>query len=778
LSTYYQEKIRYITDDLMLENFDLVSVFNEIKTTLQEESHSYFWKKLYKLRVKFQIHTPDYTFLNQLYKQGVFKSHEFVAVVDIIKAKVKSDISILTNTLEYTLNQYIPLKNSISVKHVEAFENVKGKNSIRIDIVELTFNVNKLNLKEVLVFLRWWNLDDFSFSKQIKITVDGKIRGTSEYDKIADFNVNKKPLQEVCDFLSNKDFKKAEEYLGHEYYFEILKNYMFPEGFENQAEITLDIVKDEIYPQKRRTVSIDGSSMKFHQIITDITPFKEYQRIIKENRIVGFYCSVKSVNDDLLYFLIDIDVPILFYSLFPHQMVWELTLNIAKSIIKTASRFGLPPFKVSFSGAKGLHLILALENPKVIQDIEKYVNFSELYRFSLLPGMKTLKKEKISSLNDKFKFAKSLLQSLLLYTVYKEEIKIPFEIRRRLQILYPYQLFRLSIDAKNRLAVLLDCSSMSRGVFRLYSPHPSSKLVSIPISDIKTNKICERYLKYENVREDAKLENVVQKFKDDNVELFFQKPNTITRDHIKNLLRPDKLLPAFATLLRFGTIYSIMRSPKSFAFWYRFFELRCFYAYIQDLVEHYESGEKENTINFIRNMAIRLKIEKKDPINNLIKLHLLHKKISFPLFKHLLNTCYYTEFFLNLKTEVILKKSEENIIELFQNEIQLSNFLKQVQDIFNIAIYTISNQVILEKEIHLTKEQIDIVNYFNKESSSLIDLAHHYLSELTHEQYSDEKEEQVIRVIHFISKLYFSLIGFIRKFYKTGEEQKVMEVWR
>ena len=762
----------------MLQKFDLYATFNKLKELLQDEDHPYYWNKLYRLRVTIQIQTPDYNLLDQFYQQGIFKSHEFEAIVDMVKAKVKSNITILTNTLDYTLNQYSSLKNSLSIKRFEAFEKMKGKRSVRIDNVELIFNLNKLDLKDVVALLKWWNVDDFSFSKQILLNIEGEIRGTSKFGKITTFEVNKRPVQEIGNFLSHKDLERTNEFLGHERYFEVLKTFMFPEGFENQAEITLDIVKDEIYPQKRRAVSTNGSSMKFHQLITKLTPHKEYQKIIKENRIVGIYCSVKSVNDDLLYFLIDIDVPPLFYNLFPHQTVWTLTLNIAKSIMRTASRFGLPPFKVSFSGAKGLHLLAKLENPKVVKDEEQYVNFSELYRFSLLPGMKTLKKEKTSSLNDKFKFAKSLLQSLLLYTVYREGIIIPTEIIRKLRIVYPYQLFRLSVDAKNRLAILLDCSSMSRGVFRLCSPHPSSKLVSIPISDMRTNKVCEEYLDYEKVREDAKLENVIDKFNKDGIELFLQKPATITRDHIKNLLRPDKLLPAFATLLRFGTIYSIMRSPKSFSFWYRFFELRSFYAYIHDLVESYDGKVLKDFINFIRNMASRLRVENKDQLLNLVKLHLEHKKISFPLFKHWLNTYYYIEFFFNLKSEVFLRENEESLIELFQNEVQFHNFLSQAQEIFNIAVYTISSQVILGDNEDLTKEQIDCVNEFYNDSTSLIHLVRYYLSELTHDPASEGNEGRLIRTIHFISKLYFSSIKFIREFYSLGEQSKVVEIWR
>jgi hypothetical protein len=658
------------------------------------------------------------------------------------------------------------------------FQKLEKKKSLRIDKVALTFNLNKLDLQDVIAFLFWWNLDDFAFSKKITIKVSGEIRGTSQFKYLIGFEVEKKDVQDISKFLSYRDLEKTNEYLGHKKYYETLKTFMFVDGFENQAENTLDVVKNELYPQKRRTVSVNGSSMKFHQLITKQTPHKEYQKIIKENRIVGIYCSVKSTSDDMLYMLIDIDVPSLFYSLFPHQLVWDLTINIAKSINRTAIKFGLPPFKVSFSGAKGLHLVVKLENPEVIQDVEQYVNFSELYRFSLLPGMKTLKKEQTSSLNDKFKFAKSLLQSLLLYTVYKEEIDIPKEIRQKLRVVYSYQLFRLSVDAKNRLAVLLDCSSDSRGVYRLCSPHPASKLVSIPISDMRTHKICEKYLEYETVREEAKLENVIEKFENNDCELFLQRPPTITRDHISNLLRPDRLLPALATLLRFGTIYSIMRTLRSFSFWYRFFELRSFYAYVQDQVEYFKGNNVDALVKYIGNMASRLNIENKDQILNLISHYLERKQISFPIFRHWLNTYYYIEFFFNLKSEVFLRDNEDPLLELFQNEFQFRSFLSQAKEIFNIAVYTILSQIILEEEKNLTERQIECVNIFYQDSNLLINLVRHYLDILSHSTTTEGNEERLIRAIHFISKLYFSSIEFIREFYKLGEEKKVLEIWR
>jgi hypothetical protein len=785
MSSYYKDKVQYITEDLIQKGFDLQSAFNKIKAMLQDEDHPHFWKKVYRLKVKFQIHSPDYDLLDRFYHVGAYKSHEYEAIVDSIKAKIKSNITILTDTLEYTMNQYNTLKNAITIKRSETFQKLEKKKSLRIDNIELTFNLNKLNLQDVVAFLMWWNLDDFAFSQNIIVKVSGEIRGTSQFKQIIAFEVHKKDVQDISNFLSSRDLEKTSKYLGHKNFYETLKTFMFVDGFENQAEITLDVVKNELYPQKRRavsvngsSVSVNGSSMKFHQLITKQTPYKEYQKIIKENRIVGIYCSVKSASDDILYMLIDIDVPSLFYSLFPHQLVWDLTINIANAIMKALTKFGLPPFKVSFSGAKGLHLLAKLENPQVIQDVEQYVNFSELYRFSLLPGMKTLKKEKTSSLNDKFKFAKSLLQSILLYTVYREEIDIPKEIRQKLRVVYAYQLFRLSVDAKNRLAVLLDCSSNSRGVYRLCSPHPSSKLVSIPISDMKTNKISEKYLDYETVREEAKIENVIEKFENDDCELFLQKPPTITRDHIKNLLRPDRLLPSFATLLRFGTIYAIKRPLRSFSFWLNFFELKTFYAYVQDQVEYFDRKEVDRIVNYIGNMATRLKVENKNELLNLIRLHLKQKKISFPLFKHWLNTYYYIEFFFKLKSEIFLRDNEDALIELFQNEFQFRSFLSQAKEIFNIAVYTISSHVILGDKKNLTEEQIECVKIYYKNSNLLINLVRHYFDILSHDPSPEGNEGRLIRAIHFISKLYFSSIQFIREFYRLGEEKKVLEIWR
>ncbi|KKL76414.1 hypothetical protein LCGC14_2045140, partial [marine sediment metagenome] len=479
-------------EEMKLENFDFASKLDELRTILQDTKSSFSWTKLQELKVKFTITTPDFKILEQFYETNRIKSHELAAITDRVKESVKNAVVILVNTMNYTIDKYIPFQNSITITRYEEFITQKEEGSKRVDEVIFIFNTQKLTMKQCFAFLKWWHLDEFAFSEHIKLEISGTYRGRVRKKTLISSLIEKQPLSAISDYLSSDDITSATQLLSHKHYFNVLKKYMFPKEFESNAEITLDIAKEGIVPQKRRTVSVDGSKMKFHQLVTETTPLTQYQKIIQQNQIVGIYCSVKSTNNSLLYLLIDIDVPALLYSMFPAQTVWRLTLNIAKSISQTASSLGFPSFKITYSGAKGLHLLLKVKNSGVIMDIEQQVNLPELYNYTLLPGLTTLKKEKLSSLNDKFKFTKSLLQSLLLFTVYRGNIEIPEEIKRGLQIIHPYQLFRISPDAQNRLKILLDCSSMSKGVFRLFSPHPANKLVSIPLS---TDKLSEKYKK-------------------------------------------------------------------------------------------------------------------------------------------------------------------------------------------------------------------------------------------------------------------------------------------
>jgi hypothetical protein len=456
--------------------------------------------------------------------------------------------------------------------------------------------------------------------------------------------------------------------------------------------------------------------------------------------------------------------------MFSPQIIWELTLNIAKEINRVAQSLGLPPFKMIYSGSRGIHLLYAMDYD-AISDIENHVNLPELSDNTLLPGLTSLKKEAISSLKDKFKFAKTLLQSLLLHTVYKGNIQIPYEVRKKLKITHPYQLFRLAVETKNCLSVLLDCSSVSKGVFRLFSPHPRSKRISIPISNLEENTFCKKYESYKTLIKDAKIGNVIELFEKNEAKLFFQRPHTITRDHIKNLLRPEVLYPSFAILLRFGTTYAMNRSPGSFSFWFRFYELKGFYNYVHNKVLNDGAFNDAKLRHEIEAMATKMDIEQKDKISDLLECYFRVPEFSVPLLLNCLNVLYYHEFFFRLKSNSFIQENKDNLVELFENKYEFGNFLRQTEHTFTIAVNLLIDIILSKDNANFSQEQETAIEIFENEASILLDLARHSLDETRDTTNPVDREDQLIESIHFVSILYSTSVKFLNHYIHHDERE-------
>lgn len=747
----------------MTENFDFTEMKKQLTEKLSEEKDP-LWNRISELTMKLKVISPDITAIMEQYSQGAIKSHEFDATVQKITDMVKSSIRLLTGKIVFTINYYGVLRNAISIKHSEEFSQENEKHSQRIDTVVMRFSTTRLEIRDVMTFVNLWSLEELCFAQQVSVEFCIQEKNSSAEKQLCQVDLDKKPIIEFRKFLTPGN----SELLQHPKYQKILNTYMFPEGMHSKAEITLDFAQEDLLPKKRRTVSLHGKKAKFHEMLTKNTPYEKYKEIITENNIAGIYCSVRSTNNEVLYMLIDIDVPSIFFSIFPRQVVWQLVRNFIKALQKVVAHFGLPAFKTSFSGVKGCHLLWAV-SPNTILDYESFVNLPELSGGDM-PGLGALKKEKISTINDVFKFLKTLLQSLLLYTVYRGNISIPKEIIKKLKVFYPYQLFRLSPDSKNILTILLDCSSQSKGVFRLFSPHPASRNVSIPIS--RDGKILERYESYQNVIEDAKIEKVLERFDNNDIDLFLQYPNYITRDHIRELLRPDFLYPTFEVLLRFGVMYCIERSPPSFSFWQRFYELKSFYNYLERCAFYFDIGENnqiERELEHLEAMGTRLQIKQIEYVLGLLRFYVLDKTISFPVLKELLTTQYYCAFFFDLKSNIFLRKNQEDLIILFSNEMQFSNFLNQTTHLFNIAADTVI-RIVLGNEIQYSDHQLQTIQKFDDNCFSLLELARSYLDELRQNIEPDKREEKLLYTIYFVSNLYFATRDFLRDFHNIGEE--------
>lgn len=223
-------------------------------------------------------------------------------------------------------------------------------------------------------------------------------------------------------------------------------------------------------------------------------------------------------------------------------------------------------------------------------------------------------------------------------------------------------------------------------------------------------------------------------------------------------------------------MYAIERSGPSFGFWHRFYELKSFYNYSEQFAFSYESkyeGEskqKENKLEHIEAMGNRLQIKQIDSILALFRLYISEAKISFPILRQLLSTLYYSEFFFDLKSNIFLRKNQENLITLFSNEMQFSNFLQQTTHLFNIAADTII-RIIVGNATSYSDRQVTILQQFNNTTLSLLELARSYLGDLRQDLDSPEKEEVLLYTIYFVSNLYFSTRDFLRDFHNIGEEE-------
>ena len=775
MSDFFSKKILYILEDLHIKSFNIYEKIDELKELLSDNNFV-LWNAINRIGVSMKIISPDFDMIQDFVDLGKIKRHEYLAVYKQVSEIFKNAITTLTNNLEFTKNYYSTFKDTILVKRTEEFIPHKNRTFKRKDNLILEFKAQFLALNDVISIVRLLGFNPLCYAAEVELKVNIRYKTTNTYITILDEKIDKIPIKEFRSFLSLDDKETVLELLGHPSYFEVIKMYMFPNSSVSKAEATLDLLQESQPCKKRRKVSVNGSRLNFHEILTERTPHQKFEEIIAVNDIGGIYCSVKSVNDDILYWLIDIDVSPMIYNLFPAQIVWDLTINIAKAIIKTANKFNLPPFKISYSGSKGLHLVYSVCS-EAMDDSENLVNIPEL-AYQQLPGYSTMKKDDKSTLRDKFKFSKSLLQGLLLYTIYRGKIEIPLSIKKKLRIYHPYQLFKISVfDERNLMSILLDTSSMGRGVFRIFSPHPSTKRVSIPIYDMETKQFHDPYLEYDTLIEESKMENVIKKFDNHDTKLFLQKPNGITREHIRSLLLPHTLFPTFATLLRFGNVESIQRSPQSFEFWHRFFELRSFYDYIKHLAFTYEKNNTQISgfLDYIGHLATRLDIYNKDRILTLLRLYFVSKKITFPLLKEKLETLYSIEFFFRLKSNVFIQTNVNDLILLFQNETEFGYFLNQAKNLFSIVLDTVLHQIFEKKSVkNLSKEQVDLFEKLSKNISNLTELTRHHLRELNSKPKSIQKEERLIKTIHFVSKLYFTSITFLRDFFPLKKFQEVV----
>jgi len=330
---------------------------------------------------------------------------------------------------------------------------------------------------------------------------------------------------------------------------------------------------------------------------------------------------------------------------------------------------------------------------------------------------------------------------------------------KALGITHQSSLFKLSFEGQNLFSILLDTSSMNKGVFRLYSAHPMTRLVSIPIYNPQTNEFRKDYLNYKILREKASIVSVVEQFKKNDVNLFLLKPHKITRQQIRDLLKPDALFPSFAIILRFNSIHAV-RTPYSFRFWRRFYELKIFYAFLRSIAFNFKKTERsKEVLDYIASLSRKLNI--KNPKYLLILINqFFQNSINFEYYSQKLEMLYYIQFFGELKSDIFMKDNYEDLTLLFSDQFDFTYFLRQTESPFSIIIYTLGD--IFSSDItNASTTKSRVLQDLNGQIGALIKSIN---------TYKNNREDLLIKTIHLIIFLNFVVKRFVRDFYiKKGK---------
>ena len=401
--------------------------------------------------------------------------------------------------------------------------------------------------------------------------------------------------------------------------------------------------------------------------------------------MLGFYPSVRTTKaNEIVTAMIDIDVSGFLRNSFSRSVVWNLIISLTEEIVKNLTDFlNLPIPMIAFSGSRGVHITYKLA-PECVNADFNYVDFSELY---LLPSQKSLAKNTKSLLHSKFTFIRSLMQAILLYTAQNiPRERIPKIIRDRLGIARIMDLFTLSVFSRNKIGVLLDTSSNNSSVYRVFSIHPGTGLVSIPILDPKTKEINKELKTYSALKEASKPETVVNNLKAGKKELYSQFPPEITRQQIKYMLRPDKLLPYLSVIVRFSDRYATERSPWSMKFWLEMYQLNNFYDYLAAKMLSIERSDKkigksyQEIIGLVEESNFSTKYFVREALDDYF-----FRNLSFKTLKARLDAYHDLNFHASFKFTEVTVLTPERIDVIYENIRARTAFFRKFASYFNVA---------------------------------------------------------------------------------------------
>ena len=670
----YETDLKYLTDDLLVNGFDFSPLHDAISKELDDESST-----ISEMHVKLSAIPPaiDDSLIEEFSTTGKIKTYQKKEMVIKLRDAIKGALGV---SLEHSLNRFLVFKHNVKI----SISHAQSETIVEIQISKITNYTTQM----VNAIISHFEVPELGYcaSVEAKLIVNSG-KDTTNHVIFSEL-LSKKRGSKIHDYLTLKDRKVVASFFSLPKVKEILFSYIFPRGLntEEHAEITFDTLQEFTAPLKRRKIQDSkGAYHNLHEVLTPYTPDKEFARLMTEHHISALYPSTRTSRDNVCYLLVDIDFSSFLKRSFPAQLIWEFTLTITEYLTEQfTSLLHFPPPLVNFSGSKGVHLVYKVSE-NAIPVVNKYLNFWELY---LLPKQKALAKEGSKSLfRNPFTFTKTMMQSILLYCIENfPSHLIPEEIQVGLGITRLMDLFTLSVFSHNRIGILMDTSSNNASVFRVFSFHPSTKRISIPITDANSKKIKEEYRNYDVVLQACDASHIIEQFKQNKGDHYAQKPPSLTNQHFKYLLRPDTMLPLLATIVRFGDRWICDRSAKSFRFWFDYYELNTFYEYIKALILliSEEKGNKGSIYVLISELIEKCNIHVKKYTKQVIDEYFFEGS-SYKSLKDKLDAYKNIEFYYRFQWNDLKPLNAMKIQEILRNEKTGKQFLYKFQSLHSIV---------------------------------------------------------------------------------------------
>ncbi len=661
--------------DMLVNAYDFSIVKETIKSVMEKQPRVPYELLLVIIAKPPTIESP---LVQQFSEEGKIKSFQRKEVCLKIKDAIKGA---LNNYLESSLNRFSKIKDCSSIK-------VKSNtHEFRVSI--RVRNLANFSAKLLYSIANHFNVSVLGYCDQVEVILSIAQTKDSSLEIILKQNLPDLLASSLSKFVTMDDKEKVLDFFRCPEVKDILFAHFFPQGLENdrvRTEITYDTLREDIPAQKRRTVLLpSGHYENLHDAFTPYTTHQEFLEIIEINDILGFYPSVRTTKTkEIVTAMIDIDVSGFLRTAFSPSVVWDLTISLTGEIVKNLTGFlRLPRPLVAFSGSRGVHITYKLAPDCVNADFN-YVDFSELY---LLPSQKSLAKNSKSLVHNKFTFIRSVMQAILLYTAHNISCeKIPKIIRDRLGIARIMDLFILSVFSRNKIGVLLDTSSNNSSVYRVFSIHPGTGLVSIPLLDPETKRINKELKTYSALKEASKPETVVSNLRAGKKDLYSQFPPEITKQQIQYLLRPDKLLPYLSVIVRFSDRYATERSRWSMKFWLEMYQLNNFYHYLEAKMLSIERSDRrigktyQEIIELVESSEISTKYFVRESLDDYF-----FRNLSFKTLKARLDAYHDLNFYASFKFTEITELTCERIDALYSNIRERNMFFRKFASYFNIA---------------------------------------------------------------------------------------------